>query len=345
VQERSIEMHETLRSPQVRARALTGVPALVAQYGGDCDALLKGVGLSPDLLKTPEATLDHQKLLMLFEQAAVQLKVTDFGLRLANLQGIDILGPVALAARNAATVGDAIEAVQRHLPYYSPGARIWLDNESPGGSACLRYEVHLPSETPHRQNSELAYAIAVKFLRLVSSAAPDDWLIHFAHADGLSPSRYRRHLGCKVRLAQDFDALFFPTELLGVSIDTSDPVLARIAAAFVSDVIKRFPLDIDLQVETLIVRQLASGICTLPRIAQQLRLPERTLQRRLQVAGITFEEIVDRVRRHRAREYLVETAIPLRQVSTLLGYTEQSAFIRACRRWFGKPPLVLREAG
>jgi AraC-like DNA-binding protein len=94
----------------------------------------------------------------------------------------------------------------------------------------------------------------------------------------------------------------------------------------------------------LIVRQLASGICTLPRIAQQLRLPERTLQRRLQVAGITFEEIVDRVRRHRAREYLVETAIPLRQVSTLLGYTEQSAFIRACRRWFGKPPLVLREA-
>jgi AraC-like DNA-binding protein len=282
---------------------------------------------------------------MLFERAAAQLKVNDFGLRLAKLQGIEILGPVALMARHAATVGDAIAAVRRHLPYHSPGAGIRLDRNPQDEYACLRYELHLPTELPHRQNSELAYAIAVKFLRLVSSTAPDDWVIHFSHSEGLSPSRYRRHLDCEVRLAQDFDALYFPAELLDVTIDTSDPVLARTAASFVSDVIRRFPLDIELQVETLIVRQLASGGCTLPRIAQQLGLPERTLQRRLHIAGLTFEEIVDRVRSHRAHEYLSRTAIPLRQVSTLLGYTEQSTFIRACRRWFGKSPLALREAG
>jgi AraC-like DNA-binding protein len=26
----------------------------------------------------------------------------------------------------------------------------------------------------------------------------------------------------------------------------------------------------------------------------------------------------------------------------LLGFSEQSAFSRACRRWFGKPPSALR---
>jgi AraC-like DNA-binding protein len=336
-------MNDVLRPPQVRSRGLTGFAELVAQHGGDCDALLSSVGISPDLLKTPEATLDHQKLVTLFERAAVQLKVNDFGLRLAKLQGIEILGPVALMARHAATVGDAIAAVRLHLPYHSPGAGIRLDKEPQGKYACLRYKLHLPTEIPHRQNSELAYAIAVRFLRLVSSTAPDDWVIHFSHSEGLSPSRYRRHLGCEVRLAEDFDALFFPADLLDVRIDTSDPALVRTAAAFVSEVIRRFPLDIELQVEALIVRQLASGGCTLPRIARQLTLPERTLQRRLQRAGHSFEEVVDRVRRHRAHEYLMRTAIPPRQVSTLLGYTEQSTFNRACLRWFGKAPLAARR--
>jgi AraC-like DNA-binding protein len=336
-------MNEAVRSPQVRARGLTGFAELVAQHGGDCDALMGSVGISAQLLKTPDATLDHQKLVMLLERAAVQLKLNDFGLRLAKLQGIEILGPVALMARHAANVGDAIAAVGRHLPYHSPGAEVQLDIVLSQGRACLRYDLHLPTQLPHRHNSELALAIAVKFLRLVSLAAPDGWVVHFSHSDGLTPSQYRRHLGCEVRLAQDFDGVSFPASLLDVAIDTSDPALARVASSFVSDVIRRFPLDIDLQVETLIARQLASRGCTLPRIAQQLQLPERTLQRRLQTAGLTFEEIVDRVRRQRAQEYLSRTVIPLRQISTLLGYTEQSTFIRACRRWFGVPPLGVRE--
>lgn len=336
-------MIDVLRPPQVRARGLTGFAELVAQHGGDCQALLRSAGIAPELLNTPEATLDHEKLVTLFERAALQLKVSDFGLRLANLQGIAILGPISLMARHAATVGDAIAAVHRHLPYHSPGAEIRLDRDQQGGYACLRYELHLPTDVRHRQNSELAYAIAVKFLSLVSAKVPDDWLVHFAHSEGLSRARYRRHLGCDVRLAQEFDALFFPASLLEIKIDTSDPVLARAAASYVSDVRRRFPLDIELQVETLIVRQLANGGCTLPRIALQLRLSERTLQRRLRDAGHSFEDIVDRVRRHRANEYLLRTAIPLKQVSTLLGYTEQSTFIRACRRWFGRSPLELRE--
>jgi AraC-like DNA-binding protein len=340
---RLIPMANVPGSVPVRARGLTGFAELVTQHGGDYEALLNSVGIPLAMLDSPEGTLEHQKLVTLFERAAVTLQVSDFGLRLASLQGIEILGPVALMARHAATVGDAIAAIRRHLHYHSPGADIRLDLDRRGTRACLRYELHLPSQIPHRQNTELAYSIAVKFLRLVSSTDPGDWLIHFAHRDGLSPSKYRRHLGCEVRLAQEFDALFFPADLLNVRIDISDPVLARTAASFVSDVMRRFPLDVDLQVKALIVRQLASGGCTLSRVAQQLRLPERTLQRRLHGVGQRFEDIVDRVRRDRASEYLLRTAMPLRQISTLLGYTEQSTFIRACRRWFGSSPLAFRD--
>jgi AraC-like DNA-binding protein len=144
-------------------------------------------------------------------------------------------------------------------------------------------------------------------------------------------------------LAQDSDALIFPAQLLDVAIDSSDETLKRVAERFVANLIRRFPLDLGRQVAALVVRQLASGGCTLPRIAQQLGLAKRTLQRRLQAQGIHFEDIVDGVRQQRAREYLLQTAIPMTQVCSLLGYTEQSTFNRACRRWFGSSPLAFRQ--
>ncbi|NRR31086.1 helix-turn-helix domain-containing protein [Oxalobacteraceae bacterium] len=50
-----------------------------------------------------------------------------------------------------------------------------------------------------------------------------------------------------------------------------------------------------------------------------------------------------RVRRRRAEKFLSHPAIPLAQVASLLGYTEQSSFIRGCKRWFATTPQVYRD--
>ena len=60
--------------------------------------------------------------------------------------------------------------------------------------------------------------------------------------------------------------------------------------------------------------------------------------------GLHFEDIVDRLRRERASEYLPYSAIPLAQVAALLGYSDQTALTRACRRWFGESPGHCGEA-
>jgi AraC-like DNA-binding protein len=107
---------------------------------------------------------------------------------------------------------------------------------------------------------------------------------------------------------------------------------------------RRYPLDVQQQVEALIERQLAGGRCTIGLVARQMGLHTRTLQRRLDQQGSRFEEIIDRLRRERASELLPHSVVPLSQVGELLGYSEQSSFIRACRRWFGRTPQALRAA-
>jgi AraC-like DNA-binding protein len=88
---------------------------------------------------------------------------------------------------------------------------------------------------------------------------------------------------------------------------------------------------------------LAGSTVTLPRIANQLSLSARSLQRRLQEQSSSFEQIAEHVRRHRAHELLSQTQIPLTQIVSALGYTESSTFNRSCQRWFSVTPLEYRQ--
>ena len=327
----------------VRARALTGFADLVEAHQGDVNALLASVDLRPEILQTPESTLPLAVFVELLDRSATALGVDDLGLQLAGRQDISVLGPIALIARNAGSVRDMIEAVGRHLPYHTPGARFTPAPDDRAGFMQLRYELTLPPGAPRRQGIELSYAVAIDFLRMLSPAPTDDWQIWFRHADGLSSAQYRHRFGCPVQLGQDADALIVPAALLDTPVHHGNPELLRMGERFVSNVMRRFPLDIAAQVESLVLQQLATRQCTLPQIAQQLGLHGRTLQRRLAAQAVSFEDITDKVRKTRAQEYLPLASIPLLQVASLLGYSEQSSFSRACLRWFGQPPEQVRK--
>jgi AraC-like DNA-binding protein len=98
------------------------------------------------------------------------------------------------------------------------------------------------------------------------------------------------------------------------------------------------PLDIQRQVAFLVRKMMPLALCTLPAVARHLYLHERTLQRRLTKSGVSFESIVDSVRRERAEELLAGSRLSMAHVAAQLGYHEQSSLSRACRRWFGRAP-------
>ncbi|WP_068154281.1 helix-turn-helix domain-containing protein [Rhodococcus phenolicus] len=73
-----------------------------------------------------------------------------------------------------------------------------------------------------------------------------------------------------------------------------------------------------------------------------MMLHPRALQRRLAEAGRTFEVMVDDIRRELATTLLAQPDVPLSAVAQQLGYSEQSALTRSCRRWFGTTPRKKR---
>jgi AraC-like DNA-binding protein len=97
-------------------------------------------------------------------------------------------------------------------------------------------------------------------------------------------------------------------------------------------------------VRNAIQRKLTGSRPTIEDIARDLHMSSRTLQRRLQESGSTFQRALDVARHQMARYYLSKSVLELNETAYLLGYEDASSFARAFRLWEGTSPGHWREA-
>jgi len=83
---------------------------------------------------------------------------------------------------------------------------------------------------------------------------------------------------------------------------------------------------------------------SIEEIADDLHISSRTLQRRLQDSGWSFQRVLDDSRRRLARFYLSNSVLELGETAFLLGYEDVNSFARAFRGWEGMPPKHWRES-
>ena len=91
-------------------------------------------------------------------------------------------------------------------------------------------------------------------------------------------------------------------------------------------------------IRELIIEQLPMRYPKVEQIARRLGVPVRTLQRRLERAGLTYSGLVEETRFSLARHLLAQPDAHVAEVAKLLGYRDPSSFSRAFRRWTGDPP-------
>ena len=93
----------------------------------------------------------------------------------------------------------------------------------------------------------------------------------------------------------------------------------------------------------MIKDELSGGNASLERIAGNLSMSGRTLQRKLREHGTSHQELLDQMRKDLAMRYLQERELAICEVAYLLGFSESSALHRAFKRWTGKTPNEFRR--
>jgi AraC-like DNA-binding protein len=160
-------------------------------------------------------------------------------------------------------------------------------------------------------------------------------LMHSAPADTRD---HVRLLGRRLRFGEREDAVVFSSELLTRAMLHRDALAAEVLQrhmAQLPNVAEPRASDLIAQTRRLIANGLARNQTTMPEVAELLQMRERTLRRKLQELGTSFQTLLDEVRRDRALHYMRESRYSTPELSTQLGFNGPAAFYRAFRRWTG----------
>jgi AraC-like DNA-binding protein len=95
----------------------------------------------------------------------------------------------------------------------------------------------------------------------------------------------------------------------------------------------------------LVLESLPSGIPSVIQMADHLRMSARTLKRRLSEKGLTFREYVQQIQKEVCLELLKNSSQSMAEIAFQTGFSEQSAFNRAFKRWTNQSPMDYRKNG
>ena len=160
------------------------------------------------------------------------------------------------------------------------------------------------------------------------------------------PPAYARYKGRLPRFHfnQPSVQIRFPARMLDEPIATADPVSMQLA-------IDRCEREIaaKAQGQTVSAQVVARLVCRdgrYPDIADMalaLHLSERTLKRRLQEDGVSFQALLDQVRYRDSLRLLANASLAIKQVAEAVGYTDPANFARAFGKWSGFSPREWRQ--
>ena len=195
----------------------------------------------------------------------------------------------------------------------------------------------------------LADSVAIAALwrmlrRLLPQARLHQVCFAFA-ADACQQQAAEAHFGCPVRYADNCTAVMLPATLLALPLAHTDLAMRALLEQQARALALALPTAdaLDRALQQALVRRLPEGEVSLARVAADLHLSVRSLQRRLQQRGLSWRLLLERTRQHLAQAYLADSALQLGEIALLLGYSEQSAFNRAWRQWTGTTPLQWRR--
>jgi AraC-like DNA-binding protein len=327
----------------IPASAMLGYPELVSSLGRDPRSILAPLGLRVEDCGDADLFVPLRNAILAAEKAATETRTPDFGRRLADHQGIEILGPVGVAARTANSFGAALAIFEKFMAAYSPAIAVRVNPGSSCDVVFWEWQVSVDPPVGHPQTEELSLGIMLRILRLLLGSSYRPLSAHITKGPTTSAAEYRRYFGCPVRFNERAAGFVLPAADLERPL-AEDPGAHRAALDDLSTVISECTTSATRAVASLAGPLLPSGIVTVEMVAAQFGLHAKTLQRRLATEGTSFTAVIDHVRRDTAARLLRDTDMSLIHLTHQLGFAEQAVLTRACQRWFGRTPSAHRAA-
>ncbi len=270
-------------------------------------------------------------------------KDVTIGLKLATETKIERFPPIGIAALSTESFGAAMEHMARYKKLSAPEEIV---HERTAEEWSIRFRWTLAVDIEPAVLVEHCFAWVLTIARQGTGTRISPLRVELvqsrAHTKALE-----RFFGCLVVCGSPRNAIVFRASDAALPFVTRNAeLLDMLAPQFERDLKQHTPTEgsfVDL-VRGAIQQRLTGHRPVIDEVAKDLHVSARTLPRRLQDAGSSFQRVLDDARHQMARYYLRHSVLELAEAAYLLGYEDANSFARAFRAWEGIPPTHWRES-
>lgn len=311
------------------------------ELGVRASVVLRRAGLPQGFVDEPRVLLNTEELFAFWRAVGEVSTNPAIGLSLGTENKIERFHPIGLAALSSENLGAAIDQMARYKQLTCPEEIV---QEKDDKEWSIQFRWLLAHEVEPAVLIDCCFAWVLSTARLGTGTRISPLRVEFVQPRA-QVKAVERHFGSPVACGASRNAIIFRATDARRPFVTRNAELLGILAPQFEEELKQENRDENFveRVRIAIQQQLTGRRPTIEDIADALHVSSRTLQRRLQEEGSSFQRVLDEARHHLARHYLHNSVLELNEAAYLLGYEDGNSFVRAFRTWEGVPPARWRE--
>ena len=322
------------------------VTGLMWKYLEHCDIdpepIFLSAGIDPDMRFSPQARVSIECIDRLWLEAADVIDDPTFGVKMIQYWHPSMIGGLGYAWLVSSSLRRALGRIDRYIHTISEGMETKLE-DTPAG---LKLSIFIIDEiTVQPQQHTLIVAVLMHMCRYNFGDELLPTEVNIARPRPDDASDIIDFFRCDVNFDAEIDSITIARADADADLSSANKQIAvmhdEMLMRYLVEIKKG---DIVQQVQSIILDNLPDGQVTDKLVAGELNLSERSMQRRLKEHKTTFRYLLDNVREMVAKQYIENPMNRMSDIAFLLGFSEQSAFSRAFKKWTGKSPVEYRNS-
>lgn len=307
-------------------------------------------GLAPELLHhhagRKEITdgsryLPMELLLDVYELADHHLEA-GFGVRQGRQLNPDDYGTVGLSWKTCWRAREVLDRIERYIILVTDEGSVRIEEFN---GVTRFFLIRKALRKGMEIANEASFVMITGVIQEVTGKPVFPVEVSFEHTPRTSP-QYASFFRCPVRFGQADNAIFFRAADIDIPTIKADASIHRFLVERMNEEKEGIHANADTllsEIHKLVEEALPSGIPSVIQVAEYLGMSARTLKRRLADKHLTFRDLVQNIQQSVATDLLKKSSRSVAEIAFQTGFSEQSAFNRAFKRWTGLAPADYRK--
>lgn len=312
-------------------------------YGLDVETLFRKNRINYPRALDSNARFPVTRISKVLQAASVASGDECFGLVVAKYIRPTSWHALGISIWASTCIEESFERLIRHQRMFNTALSIRLEQEERGSALVMDYPDAYKGLLHDIDMDAIMATVALTYRHIVEGHfCPLE--VSLIRPEPRQKEQFERLFRCPVKFSAPTNRMLIDEEDLRKPLPGRNAELAMLNDRLITDYLARLDRhDIANQVYAKLMETLGERPPDQAEIARALYLSPRSMQRKLQQANTSYQEILDQLREELALQYLQQSHLPIGEIAFRLGFSKIGSFTRAFTRWTQISPQRYRE--